>query len=132
MHYVESPMAQHEQSLGGQPCPVTKVVDEFLDSFGNKESFGRAIKLKHGLVSSHLPDNMHFEPTMEAFRCCKLMVIESREQLKNATFTRFIPLCFFLIWKAFACEPGKAGARVVCLLPKERCQHAFPTDRCPD
>lgn len=116
-----APLIQHE-------CPITKVADEFLNSFCNIESHVMAIKFSNRLSSLTFPEGTYSKPAMQAFRCCKLIAGQAKEQLKNATFTRFFSLCFFLLWEGLACEPGKAGARVVCILKRKWSANEFPAD----
>lgn len=132
MQDAESHSVMQTKPLDNHECPITKVADEFLNSFCNTESYILATEFSNRLLSSTLPEGTYSEPAMQAFRCCELMAGQAKEQLKNATFTRFFSLCFFLLWEGLACEPGKAGARVVCILRKKRRANEFPADSYQD
>jgi hypothetical protein len=130
MQDAESCTVKHTPSPSKTACPITKIADEFLDSFHNVEPSGMAVEFQTQCSSPALPENIHCEPATQAFWCCELMAVRANEQLKNATFTRFFSLCFFLIWEKLSCERGKAGARVVCTLEKE--EDELATNDYPD
>lgn len=111
---------KHRLDPSRQICPVTKVAEEFLNRFRNTKSYGMIGDLQNPLLHVEVPDTIHSEPAAQALKCCAFMAGQAKEQLKHATFTRFISLCFFLIWETLACEPGKAGARVVRLALHEK------------
>jgi hypothetical protein len=95
-------------------CTIATVATRFLAGFRNTNFSGIATELRGSHPSNtDVLVNRRSEPATQAFKCCKSIAVQAKQQLKYATFTRFVSLCFFLIWEALACKPGKAGAREV-------------------
>ncbi|RMZ73139.1 hypothetical protein GMOD_00009657 [Pyrenophora seminiperda CCB06] len=104
---------QYSHDQNNQACPVIKLAEEFLNRFRDMKSCSKFSELPIPIQSLEGLDTMRSESATQAFTCCALVASQANEQLKHATFNRFISLCFFLIWEALACESGKAGARVL-------------------
>jgi hypothetical protein len=115
---------------------IINVAERFLGSFRNATFSGITIELQGSHPSNtDALENGYSEPSMQAFQCCKSMALQANEQLKHASFTRFISLCFFLVWKAFACKTGKSGARMVYGLNERHsmcCIANYSSDKCED
>lgn len=126
----------HKEVRSKHALTIHNVAERFLASFRNANFSSIATGLQ-GLHPSDtdLPENRCSEPAMQAFECCKSTAGQTKEQLKYATFTRFVSLCFFLVWEAIACEPGKSGARTVCALNESQswcCTINRGLDQCKD
>lgn len=113
---TEALSSKNRTCQGKQDCSIMGVVERFLAGFQNKNLSSIVDELQGPLLSLDILEGRCYKPAEQAFQCCKSMAFQAKEQLRHTNFTRFIALCFFLIWQALTCEPGKAGARVVCVL----------------
>lgn len=129
MSVSELPMAEHSRKYstkdtesldaldtraqGRQAKPITATVEEFLSGFQGNTISGIVAKLHSPLEDLVALEKRHTEPATRALECCMSMVVQTKEQMKNANFARYTSLCFFLIWEAFTCKSGKAGSRMV-------------------
>lgn len=113
--------AKDKRIQDNQEPQIINFAERFLAGFPNANLSGVALEL-HDLHQSNteIQENRDSEPVVQAFQYCRLVAVQANEQSKHATFTRFISLCFFLIWEALAYESGKAGARAVRTLKESQ------------
>lgn len=128
--------AKEKRIQSNQDPTIIKVAERFLAGFRSMNLSGVITELRGpDPLDTDISERSCSEPATQAFKCCKSMVIQAKEQLRYATFTRFISLCFFLIWEALACRPGKAGAREACTLNESKsmcCRIDYSSDQCED
>ncbi|GME52095.1 hypothetical protein GTA08_BOTSDO01456 [Neofusicoccum parvum] len=55
----------------------------------------------------------------QAWKLCTTVAQRAKERFQHAYFTRYVSLCFFLIWESFSTKTGKAGARELNVKMKE-------------
>jgi hypothetical protein len=93
---------------------ILQVAEEFVRNVSNTSVASIATDLVGSLCKTDAVYENGSELTLRAFECYISIARQSMAQLKHFSFTRFVSLCFFLIWEKHACKAGKAGARVVC------------------
>lgn len=94
---------------------ATQIADDFLDCLVNfNESTIDVRSYCSPLNISHTSD---IEPEQSAsdaaWKLCTTVAKRAKEHFQYAYFTRYVSLCFFLIWETFSSKAGKAGAREV-------------------
>jgi len=95
---------------------ILEVANDFLRNLSNTKVASASIDLVGSLRKTDAVCHNGTGLTLRAFECYLLMARQSMAQLKHSCFTRYVSLCFFLIWEKYACKAGKAGAREVCIL----------------
>ncbi|KAK1913709.1 hypothetical protein P3342_006952 [Pyrenophora teres f. teres] len=98
---------------------ILEVAKEFLRNLSNTSVAGIATDLVGSLCKTDAVGENGNELAIRAFECYVSMARQSMTQLKHSCFTRYVSLCFFLIWEKYACKAGKAGARVINIQMRE-------------
>jgi hypothetical protein len=107
---------------------ILEVADEFLRNLSSTSVASAATELVDSLCKSDAVCYNGNRLTLRAFECYVSIARQSMAQLKHSCFTRYVSLCFFLIWEKYACRAGKAGARVVCIPPQLQCSYTCSED----
>lgn len=94
---------------------ILEVADDFLRNLSNTSVASIATELVGSLCKTDAACGNGNGLSLRAFECYVSIARQSMVQLKHSCFTRYVSLCFFLIWEKYACKAGKAGARVVCI-----------------
>ncbi|KAH7010558.1 hypothetical protein B0J12DRAFT_587220 [Macrophomina phaseolina] len=90
------------------------VADEFLKALEEVDTSQINSRYCSPFVQLHLPAHDENENrAARAWRLCTMAARWAQRHLENAKYTRFISLCFFLVWESLSCKAGKAGAREI-------------------